>query len=56
MNSVRVFLVIIAFPICKHILGGGVTGNNVDEKRLGSALLSMPTTLTVRAAHVDDDL
>lgn len=56
MNSFHLFLVIIAFPICKHILGGSVTGNNVDEKRLGSALLSMPTTLTIRAAHVDDDL
>lgn len=33
-----------------------VTENNVDAKCLGSALLSMPTTLTVRAAHVDDDL
>lgn len=32
------------------------TGNNVDARCLWSALLSMPTTLTVTAAHVDDDL
>lgn len=37
-------------------MGDDVTGNNVVAKRLGSALLSVPTLLTVRAAHVDDDL
>lgn len=40
----------------KHIVSGYDTGNKFDERRLGSTLLSMPSTLTVRAAHVDNDL
>lgn len=35
--------------------GVDVTGNDV-ARRLWPAVLSMPTTLTVRAAHVDNDL
>lgn len=34
----------------------GDTGNKVDDSAWGGTLLSVPATLTVRTAHVDNDL
>lgn len=56
MRPLCAFLAITVSPIDKHIVGDCVIGNIFDEKCLGSAWLSVATPLTVRAAHVDDDL